>query len=143
MHDPRLPPVYAHGDDDQQPLKSWAIKGLMPVVGHGLLSGQWGAFKTFVALELASALITGSPFVGHRVKRQCGVMFIAAEGAGEVRLRLNAVVEHKCSGAKRAPFLWHDKDPGAVATGRGREAAPRWRRSCIASSCTNSGCRLG
>ena len=129
VHDPRLPPVYAHGDDDQQPLKSWAIKGLMPVVGHGLLSGQWGAFKTFVALELASALITGTPFVGHRVKRQCGVMFIAAEGAGEVRLRLNAVVEHKCSGVKRAPFRWHEKTPGLLQQGAAEKLSAMARES--------------
>src|SRR5262249_40065948 len=36
-----LPPMYAHGDPDPRPLKSWAIKGLMPAIGHGLLSGQW------------------------------------------------------------------------------------------------------
>ena len=46
--DPKLPPLYAHGDPDPRPLKPWLIKHLMPAVGHGLLSGQWGAGKTFV-----------------------------------------------------------------------------------------------
>jgi hypothetical protein len=129
VRDPRLPQMYAHGEDGQQPLKSWAIKGLMPTTGHGLLSGQWGAFKTFVALELASALITGTPFVGHRVKRQCGVMFVAAEGAGEVRLRLNAVVEHKCSGVKRAPFLWFDKTPALLQQGAAEKLSAMARQT--------------
>ena len=42
QHDPDLPRLYAHGDPDPRPLKSWLIKHLMPAVGHGLLSGQWG-----------------------------------------------------------------------------------------------------
>ena len=44
--DPKLPPLYAHGDADPRPLKPWLIKHLMSTVGHGLLSGQWGAGKT-------------------------------------------------------------------------------------------------
>ena len=46
------------------------IKHLIPVCGHGLLSGQWGAGKTFVVFELAAALGSGQPFLGHVVKRQ-------------------------------------------------------------------------
>src|SRR5262245_4044014 len=45
--DTSLPRLYAHGDPDPRPMKSWLIKGLIPAVGHGLLSGQWGAGKTF------------------------------------------------------------------------------------------------
>jgi AAA domain len=76
-----LPPMFAHGDPDPRPLKSWLIKGLIPTRGHGLLSGQWGAGKTFVAFDLAAAVMTGQPFLGHATKRQCGVLFLAAEGA--------------------------------------------------------------
>src|SRR5262245_4286608 len=47
QHDPNLPRLYAHGDPDPRPLKSWLIKHLMPEIGHGLMSGQWGAGKTF------------------------------------------------------------------------------------------------
>jgi hypothetical protein len=38
--DPNLPRLYAHGDADPRPLKQWLVKGLIPQVGHGLLSGQ-------------------------------------------------------------------------------------------------------
>jgi hypothetical protein len=37
---PDLPPMYAHGDPDPRPLKSWLVKGLIPACGHGLLAGQ-------------------------------------------------------------------------------------------------------
>src|SRR5262245_25667339 len=108
---PDLPPMFCHGDSDPRPLKSWAIKGLMPAVGHGLLSGQWGTGKTFRALELASTLMTGQPFVGRLIKRQCGVLFLAAEGADEIRLRLDALVREKCGGMPRAPFRWYEAVP--------------------------------
>src|SRR5262249_19705432 len=51
--DPSLPRLYAHGDPDPRPLKSWLIKHLMPEIGHGLMSGQWGAGKTFTFFDLA------------------------------------------------------------------------------------------
>ena len=119
--DPKLPPLYSHGDTDPRPLKAWLIKRLMPAVGHGLLSGQWGAGKTFVLFDLAAALWTGQPFLGHPVKRQCGVLLIAAEGADEVRLRLDAVVRNKCGNMERVPFRWYETTPmllqkGAVET---------------------------
>jgi len=103
--------MYRHGDPDPRPLKSWLVKRLMSTVGHGLLSGQWGTGKTFLALELASSVMTGQPFVGHMIKRQCGVLFLAAEGANEVRLRLEALVQEKCGGMPRAPFHWYEIVP--------------------------------
>ena len=51
-----------------------------------------------MVFDLAAALRTGQPFLGHTVKRQCGVLLIAAEGGDEVRLRLDAVVREKCGG---------------------------------------------
>jgi AAA domain-containing protein len=120
-HDPNLPRLYAHGDPDARPIKSWVIKGLIPAVGHGLLSGQWGAGKTFVFFDLAASLSTGQSWLGHVVKRQCGVLLLAAEGADEVRLRLDAVVREKCGNITRAPFRWFETAPlllhkGAVKT---------------------------
>ena len=115
--DPRLPPLHAHGDADPRPLKSWLIKNLLPQVGKGLISGQWGAGKTFVGFELTAVLLTGQPFHGHMVKRQCGVLWIAAEGAGEVRLRLEAVIREKCGNTTRAPFRWYEAVPALLERG--------------------------
>src|SRR5262249_16076145 len=77
--DSKLPPLFAHGDLNLQPSKRWLIKHLIPSVGHGLLSGQWGTGKTFVVFDLAASAWSGQPFLGHPVKRQCGVLLIAAE----------------------------------------------------------------
>ena len=109
--DPKLPPLYAHGDADPRPLKNWLVKHLIPACGHGLLSGQWGAGKTFVVFDLFAAVATQQPFVGYAVKRQCGVLLVAAEGADEVRLRLETVVRVKCGGMARAPVRWYETAP--------------------------------
>jgi hypothetical protein len=109
--EPELPPMYAHGDPDPRPVKSWTIKGLMQQQGHGLLSGQWGTYKSFVALELAGSLMTGQPFLDRLAKRQSGVLFLAAEGQHEMRIRLQALVQEKCGGLARAPFRWFEDVP--------------------------------
>lgn len=108
---PELPPMYAHGEPDPRPIKAWTIKGLVQTQGHGLLSGQWGTYKSFIALELAGSLMTGQPFLGRLVKRQCGVLFLAAEGQHEMRIRLAALVQEKCGGMSRAPFRWFEDVP--------------------------------
>jgi RecA-family ATPase len=57
-----------------------------------------------VTADLAVALGTGQSFLGYAVKRQCGVLLIAAE-------RLDAVVREKCGGLSRAPFRWYETAP--------------------------------
>jgi AAA domain len=115
--DPDLPALHAHGEPDDRPLKRWLIKNLIPQEGHGLLAGQWGVGKTFELFDLAASLMTGQPFLGHVVKRQCGVLLIAAEGADEVRLRLDAVVRERCGNMPRAPFLWYEDAPPLLHKG--------------------------
>ena len=60
-----------------------------------LLSGQWGLFKTFTALDLALSVMTMTPFAGRNTLRQGGVLFIAAEGAKYIPGRLLGVKQTK------------------------------------------------
>jgi hypothetical protein len=107
----QLPPMFAHGDPDPRPIKRWTIRKLMPVCGTGLLSGQWGTYKSFMALELAAAVMTGQPFNNYVIRRQCGVLFLPAEGADELRVRLEVMVKERCGGMARAPFRWFEAVP--------------------------------
>ena len=90
---------------------AWTIQKLMPVCGCGLLSGQWATYKSFMALEIGAATMTGQPFNTYVVQRQCGVLFLPAEGADEMRVRLEALVREKCGGIARAPFRWFEAVP--------------------------------
>ena len=52
------------------------------------------------------------------IKRQSGVLFIAAEGANQVRLRFDAVWKEKCGdGKERAPFCWYEVAPTLLQKG--------------------------
>jgi hypothetical protein len=113
-----LPWFYAHGSPDPRPTATWLVKHIIPARGHGLLSGPWGSAKTFVVVDLLAAIVTGQPFLGHAIKRQCGVLFIAAEGANQVRLRFDTVWKDKCGNSQeRAPFYWYETAPVLLQKG--------------------------
>jgi AAA domain len=92
--------------------------------------------------DLVAALGTGQPFLGHTVKRQCGVLLIAAEGADEVRLRLDAVVREKCGGMARAPVRWYETAPMLLHKGAA-EKLIAMARQAEASLQTEFGLPLG
>ncbi len=119
-------PLKWHGDADDAPLREQLVAGMLPKTGKALLSGQWGVYKTFVAIDLAGSVMTMTPFAGHAVKRQGGVLFIAAEGQDEVRIRLEGLAREKVAslqapeGAvpadpKRMPFAWIEACPRLTA----------------------------
>jgi hypothetical protein len=87
--------LFWHGKQYDRANRPSLIKDLIPETGSGLLSGQWGMAKTFVALDLAASIVVGMDFAGHEVVRRGGVLFVAAEGASEIQIRLQAVVQHK------------------------------------------------
>lgn len=68
----------------------WHIKGILPsTLDPVILFGSSGAGKSFVALELACSIVRGVAWRGHRV-RKGRVLYIAAEGMGGIRKRLQA-----------------------------------------------------
>jgi AAA domain len=107
----KLPPAFVYGDPDPRPLTSWLVKDMIPTCGHGLLAGQWGTFKTFVAVELSGSAIHMQPFLGHLVKRQCGVAYFAAEGQTEIRKRTEGLMHTKYGNPAAVPFLWYETVP--------------------------------
>jgi AAA domain/Bifunctional DNA primase/polymerase, N-terminal len=89
----------------------WLIKGILPETGAAILSGQWGAFKTTVALDLSVCVMGNLPFAGrYHVKRPGAVLYLALEGAGMLPARLSAIAAHHgVSGP--LPFAWRDNCP--------------------------------
>jgi DNA polymerase bacteriophage-type len=110
-------PVLLHGEPDPRPRQKWRIKNLMPTVGVGLLPGQWGAFKTFMAIELATTVIeAGREFCGRKLVEPCAVLFLLTEGAFDFRDRLDAAVREKCT-MDRAPISWRESCPTLLGEG--------------------------
>jgi hypothetical protein len=125
-------PLKYHGDPDDAPLKRWLLVKILPQKGLALLSGQSGTYKTFLAFDLAVAVMSKESFAGHPMKRQGGVLFIAAESQDEVRPRLQGVARAKLVTAAdrasddrrlldtaRLPFVWSEQCPRLAADGDG------------------------
>lgn len=102
-----------HGDADPNADRAWLVRDLIPETGKGLAAGQWGAGKTFGVLDLGASVMTGQPFAGRKVLREGGVLFIAAEGAHEIPIRLRGIVQGKLGSdaPERLPFAWIEECP--------------------------------
>ncbi|MFA7596933.1 MAG: AAA family ATPase [Novosphingobium sp.] len=98
---------------------SWLVKGVLPQQGIGLLFGESGAGKTFLAIHAALCVATGAPFFGNRTKKG-GVLYVAAEGGSSVVPRINAAAGDMPEGAApirvvtEAPNLSRDGKPMAL-----------------------------
>ncbi len=89
----------------------WLIKGILPEAGVVLMAGQWGTFKTTIALDASVCVMAGLSFAGrYRVKRPGAVLYIALEGEGMLSARLTAIAAHRgVSGP--LPFAWRGDCP--------------------------------
>jgi hypothetical protein len=91
--------------------RRYLVDKLLPETGVGLISGQWGTYKTFIGIDLAAAVITGTAFAGFDGARKGATLFIAMEGQGEVDIRLQAALAHRGYAKMLAPFAWIDTCP--------------------------------
>jgi AAA domain len=90
----------------------------MPAVGAGLLPGQWGTYKTFMAIKLATTVISAEQkFCGRQLVEPCGVLILATEGAFELRDRIDAAVHDKHPDMTHAPISWRESCPTLLADG--------------------------
>ncbi len=69
------------------------IEGFLAKGQLAELIGKPGVGKTFVALSMALSIATGTPWCGHRVPQARPVIYIAAEGAEGVWVRVLAWCE--------------------------------------------------
>lgn len=81
------------GQFTQRAPLAWLIKRVLPLAEVGAVFGESGSGKSFFVLDLALAIATGQPWRGHRV-RKGRVLYVAAEGAGGMVRRLQALAGH-------------------------------------------------
>lgn len=74
---------------EQLPDLEWLIPGILPKPALGVLFGEPGCGKTFVALSMALAIANGSVWLGRSV-RATNVLYLAAEGVYGLKTRIAA-----------------------------------------------------
>ena len=106
--------IHWHGDVDPLESRPQLINKLLPETGTGLASGQWGTYKTFVVIDIATSVMSGVKFIDFPVVRKGGVLFIAPEGSSELPARIEAAIKAKCLEMGRAPFAWIETCPALI-----------------------------
>lgn len=84
----RFTPVHVADFAVSEP-PSWIIKNVLPQAALGVMFGDSGSGKSFMALDMVSSIALGTPWRGHKTV-QGNVAYIAAEGAGGFKKRLQA-----------------------------------------------------
>jgi RecA/RadA recombinase len=96
---PGLPRLLTIDDIDALPDLDFLIESILPCGSIGILYGEPGCGKTFVALSMAMSIATGIPWLGRRT-RKGAVLYIAAEGMFGFKYRLRAYKRlHEVEGA--------------------------------------------
>lgn len=81
--------LFAHVlDGDDEPLQ-FHIEGLVPEDGFVPIYGVPKGGKTFIAIDMAASVATGTDFHGHKVK-QGTVFYVAGEGFRSIKRRFRA-----------------------------------------------------
>lgn len=83
---------------------TWLVKGVIPKSGLGVLYGESGSGKTFIALDLALSLARGEMW-HHKKVSQAGVLYVAAEGGAGLSKRLAAYLNYHDLEEIDTPFV--------------------------------------
>jgi len=70
---------------------TYLINKILEIDSHGILAGASQAFKSFMALELAYCLATGSEFFEYKTFHSHKVIYVCGEGHGALGRRLRAL----------------------------------------------------
>ena len=72
----------------------WLIQDVLPRKGFSALFGPPGSFKSFLALDIAHSVATGTAWMGKEVSVPGAVLYICGEGHGGVGARIRACRLH-------------------------------------------------
>jgi hypothetical protein len=95
------------GDQELTPPR-WLVKGLIEADSFGEVFGEPGCGKSFLAIELACAVATGTPFFGMDIRRPGPVYYLAAEGRGGLIRRFRAWSMARAIPLKGAPLFLNE-----------------------------------
>ena len=90
---PETFPLFTVADMANMPDPEWLIPGFLVANTLSPVYGPPASYKSFLALHSALCLATGHDWFGRKIV-QCDTLYIAAEGAGGMKLRLAAWKQH-------------------------------------------------
>jgi hypothetical protein len=105
---------------DDRPLPRYIVDGWLKYDEIAQIIGASGSMKSFVAIDLAAAIATGTGWHGNTANRH-PVMFVAAEGGAGIRKRMRAWEKHH---ERRIDGMLVLDEPVQIATRNGRGLAP-------------------
>jgi RecA-family ATPase len=73
---------------------NWIVKGFLESGALGMVFGDSGTYKSFLSVDLAASIATGTPFFGMKTKRGA-VYYIAAEGQGGIIRRFRGWAQER------------------------------------------------
>lgn len=82
----------------------WLIMGVLPSPAFGVLYGEPGCGKTFVALSMALTVANGQDWLDRKVK-QASILYVAAEGVLGLKTRIQAFRSRFGLADERVRFL--------------------------------------
>lgn len=105
--DTTLLPVVQAGDlDVLPPEEQWLIEGLWGSGAIGLIGGPPKCAKTWLGLDMALSVVSGTPALGHFPVAQSGpaLIYLAEDGLPQVRARIEALCRHRGCDIHRLPL---------------------------------------
>jgi hypothetical protein len=73
-----------------RPLQTWRVKRVLPAIGVAAIYGPSASGKSFLALDLAAAIATGSHWFANKTE-MAPVVYVMLEGEGAIRNRIAAL----------------------------------------------------
>ena len=70
------------------------VQGTISRHGTGVLGGQSGAGKTFIAVHLMVCAAAAKPFLGREIRERVAGVYLAAEGSGTIAHRFRAAKQY-------------------------------------------------
>lgn len=103
--------LHTYADNVQDP--TWLIPGVLPAAGIGMIYGESGSYKSFLALDMGLCLAFGIPGQWNAPPVQNDVLFLAGEGpVATAKKRWPAWMEWQGIGARDSHrFLIKDRVP--------------------------------
>jgi phage/plasmid primase-like uncharacterized protein len=99
----------AHSLIQEPPKANWLIKSYLDMGSLGVLFGEPGSMKSFLAMDMGYCIATGREWHGFPVRKSGPVFYIAGEGFAGLSKRLRAWSLANSVDLKKVPFFVSDR----------------------------------